>query len=255
MDIITERLSCLQGGRVLDLATGSGAFARRLAEGLATYEELVAVDSAPRAVETAAQNLSGLRAARVELADAGALPYPDARFNLVGIANSLHHLREPKAVLAEALRVLAPGGHLVVLEMHREAGEDATDANAVAANAAMTHVLLHHWWGAIDRAGGLYHAETFDRATIRALMCIPRLEEVSVDELEDDSGDPRDPDTLAEIEAVIAQYRAKVAALPPGAATEAERGELAARGEKLLERARTIGFRSAPSMLCIGRKI
>ena len=42
------------------------------------------------------------------------LPYPDAALNVVLCAMSIEYLTNPAAVLAEASRVLAPGGHLVI---------------------------------------------------------------------------------------------------------------------------------------------
>lgn len=243
MDTIKARLGKIDGGRVLDLATGSGGFAARLASELASYEELVAVDSAQRAVDAAARNLAETRAARAELADASALPYPDASFGLVGISNSLHHFPAPAKALAEAVRVLFPGGRLVVIEMHSEAKDKA----------AMTHVLLHHWWGDVDRAGGVYHAQTFSREGIRVLLGLEGIEPESWDEIPAEGEDPFDADTLAEIGKAVESYRGKIAALPASVG-EAERASLLARGEELLERARTQGFRSAPSVLFIGRK-
>ena len=45
------------------------------------------------------------------------------RTGLVVLAQSLHHVEEPAAVLGEAARILAPGGRVVVLELmpHDEA--------------------------------------------------------------------------------------------------------------------------------------
>lgn len=255
MDIITERLGGLAGGRVLDLATGSGAFAARLAAGLASYAELVAVDTSPRALEAARKNLAGLRAARVEAADGAALPYADGSFDTVAVANSLHHFPDPRAVLAEAARVLAPGGALLVLEMHREAASAPEES----------HVLLHHWWAAVDSAGGVFHAETFRRAEIRALLEGLGLNDLSWDEVPDEEGDPLGAELLDEIEGAVAAYRGKIAALresaapaalapAPAALAPAALAALEARGEELLARVRAVGFRSAPSLFYLGRK-
>ena len=47
-------------------------------------------------------------------ADAGALPVPDGSADLVVFLNTLHHLPEPGAALAEARRILKPGGTIWV---------------------------------------------------------------------------------------------------------------------------------------------
>jgi SAM-dependent methyltransferase len=49
-------------------------------------------------------------------ADAAALPFRDASFRSVFMRDLLHHVPAPERVLAEAVRVLAPGGALCVLE-------------------------------------------------------------------------------------------------------------------------------------------
>lgn len=54
--------------------------------------------------------------ARFACADAARLPFRDGRFATVLIRDVLHHLAEPAATLAEACRVLAPGGSFVLIE-------------------------------------------------------------------------------------------------------------------------------------------
>jgi SAM-dependent methyltransferase len=238
MDTIKQQLSGIAGGRVLDLATGSGAFALRLAEGLASYDSLVAIDSQPKAVAAAARNLAGLAKASALEGDAAGLPFPDGSFDLVAVANSLHHFPDPAKVLAEGLRVLSPGGHLVVLEMHREATDEA----------AMTHVLLHHWWAGIDSANGTFHAETMDRRGIQGLLSGLGLKAPAWTDVAGEEADPFDPDLRAEIEGAIDAYLAKIP-------KEDQRAPaFAAEGEALRERAGSVGFRSAPSLFFVGRK-
>jgi SAM-dependent methyltransferase len=239
MDMIKQALASIPGGRVLDIATGGGGFALRLADGLASYDELLAIDSQPKAVAAAKANLSELARAKVLEADASKLPFPPASFDLVGIANSLHHFPDPGAVLAEALRVLSPGGCLVVLEMHREAEEGP----------ALTHVLLHHWWAKIDSAIGTFHAKTGDRAWISGLLQGRGLEEVASLEIPGEEEDPFAPEILEEIGKAIDTYLGRIpAASPLAAAWKAE-------GEELRRRAKEKGFCSAPSIFYIGRKL
>ncbi len=240
MEQLRARLGALKPSRILDLATGAGNFAAALAGAVGSYDELVAVDSVQRAVDAASKNLAGLRGARAELADATALPYPDGSFGLVGIANSLHHFQDPARVLAEALRVLEPGGWLVVFEMHREA---ATEPE-------LNHARIHAWWGLVDTAGGVHHAGTFGRARFRKLLELPAFAEASWDEVPGPEGDPKEPGLMAELEGVFGMYRKKIDALPdPGL-----RAELLAQGEKIEASIQEHGFRSAPSILFVGRK-
>jgi ubiquinone/menaquinone biosynthesis C-methylase UbiE len=54
--------------------------------------------------------------ARFAAADATALPFGPATFQSVFIRDLLHHMPDPRPVLAEAVRVLAPGGRFFLLE-------------------------------------------------------------------------------------------------------------------------------------------
>src|SRR5262249_46849264 len=46
--------------------------------------------------------------------DGHRLPFPDDRFDVVTICDVLHHTSSPEAVLNEALRVLRPGGRILI---------------------------------------------------------------------------------------------------------------------------------------------
>jgi ubiquinone/menaquinone biosynthesis C-methylase UbiE len=65
-------------------------------------------ESAAVARELIAAN--GLDAARIVNARGESLPFPDGRFDIVYSSNVLEHTDDPARVLAEAVRVLKPGG-------------------------------------------------------------------------------------------------------------------------------------------------
>jgi demethylmenaquinone methyltransferase/2-methoxy-6-polyprenyl-1,4-benzoquinol methylase len=52
--------------------------------------------------------------------DAQRLPFADAVFDAVMLVSMLHHVEDPAAALAEARRVLRPGGHLALMVFTRE---------------------------------------------------------------------------------------------------------------------------------------
>src|SRR6201995_5481355 len=100
-------------GEGLEIGAGVGALTAQL---LTLYPRfrMVATDADAEQVGMAEQVLSSFgRRASVQRADAVALPYPDGRFDLVLSAAMLHHVIEWDKALAEAVRVLRPGGKLV----------------------------------------------------------------------------------------------------------------------------------------------
>ena len=96
----------IEGKEVLELATGPGLLAKHVAY---AAKRMVATDYAEGMIREAKYpaNLT------FEVADATALPYPDASFDAVLIANALHVMPNPEAALREIRRVLRPGGILI----------------------------------------------------------------------------------------------------------------------------------------------
>ena len=93
------------GRRVLDLGCRYGALTRAYLEG----NEVVGLDVDREALAEAAKLGIETHWADVEQP----LEFPDASFDVVVGGELFEHLRDPEAVVSEALRVLKPGGTLV----------------------------------------------------------------------------------------------------------------------------------------------
>jgi SAM-dependent methyltransferase len=100
------------GARTLDLGCGEGRLSRFLRS---RGYRVAGVDASPSMVRLAVSHDDAVPAV---LADAAALPFPDETFDLVVAYMSLHDMdRMPEAV-AEAGRVLEPGGRLCAAIPH-----------------------------------------------------------------------------------------------------------------------------------------
>jgi demethylmenaquinone methyltransferase/2-methoxy-6-polyprenyl-1,4-benzoquinol methylase len=107
------------GQRVLDLASGTGDLAARLA-GLVGPDGLVLMSDINAAMLAQGRDrlLDAGRVGNVRFAqiDAESLPFPDASFDCVTIGFGLRNVTHKELALAEMRRVLRPGGRALVLE-------------------------------------------------------------------------------------------------------------------------------------------
>jgi SAM-dependent methyltransferase len=107
-DPLLDAVGIAPGTRLLDIATGPGHLPARAAERGAVT---VGVDVADAMVRRAAERYPALEFQR---ADAEALPFADGAFDAVTGNFLLPHLGRPERVVAELVRVLAPGGRLAL---------------------------------------------------------------------------------------------------------------------------------------------
>jgi ubiquinone/menaquinone biosynthesis C-methylase UbiE len=101
-------------GEALDVGTGKGLLAMALA---CRGFHVVSVDVEEQALAAALARETGLQERiSLEQADAARIPYADGRFDVVASMDALHHFREGEPILEEMIRVMCPGGRLVLAE-------------------------------------------------------------------------------------------------------------------------------------------
>jgi ubiquinone/menaquinone biosynthesis C-methylase UbiE len=123
-------------GNVLDVGTGTGRMVELFA---AQADHLVALDNSTEMLRLARAKLANLdreTAGKVEimLGDFNALPLDNARFDTVIFHQVLHYAQHPEGVIAEAARVLAPDGRLMIVDF---AAHDHEELRLVHAHARL----------------------------------------------------------------------------------------------------------------------
>jgi SAM-dependent methyltransferase len=114
-----ERLAARLGdpGRVLEVGCGTGGL---LLAGSRRGWEITGVDIAARWLVVARRRLDDAgRCAELVAASVEALPWDDASFDTVAADSLVEHLDDPRIALGECLRVLRPGGRLLLWSPNR----------------------------------------------------------------------------------------------------------------------------------------
>ncbi len=109
-------LPLLAPGRVLDIASGDGVLAELLAP---HAQEYICIDASARVVAAASERLRRFGNVRVQEGDMHALPFADGHFDLVVLMHALTYAARPAVAVAEAARVLRPGGRLLLSSLAR----------------------------------------------------------------------------------------------------------------------------------------
>jgi demethylmenaquinone methyltransferase/2-methoxy-6-polyprenyl-1,4-benzoquinol methylase len=109
------------GSRVLDVATGTGDLAIELARRVSPNGEVVGSDFAEGMLDRARGKAAAAQESHVrprfEWADAMELPYPDDSFDAATVGFGARNFDDLARGLAEMVRVVRPGGRVVVLEI------------------------------------------------------------------------------------------------------------------------------------------
>ena len=110
-----RRAGLRPGMRLLDVATGTGLVARGAVDILGEPGQVVGVDPSRGMLREARKALAGpLVQGRAE-----ALPFRDDLFDMLSMGFALRHVPDLEVTFREYLRVLKPGGRLLLLEVSR----------------------------------------------------------------------------------------------------------------------------------------
>jgi ArsR family transcriptional regulator len=103
-------------GRTLDMASGDGVMAELIGP---RASQLDCIDISEKVVEAGRRRTAKMKHVTFHHGDMHALPFADAVYDTVLCLHALTYSEQPAQVLAEATRVLAPGGQLICATLHQ----------------------------------------------------------------------------------------------------------------------------------------
>ncbi len=114
---------------IADLGAGEGTFSQLLAR---RARCVIAIDNSAEMVKvgTALAKKHGVHNLEYRCGDLEAIPIEDQRVDLAFFSQALHHAQHPERALAEAYRILRPGGRIAILDLLRHQFEQARDLYA-----------------------------------------------------------------------------------------------------------------------------
>ena len=122
-DAVLKLTGADAGTRFLELAIGTGVIGLPF---IAAGDRYTGVDISRGMMRRIAPKLKGRAQPRLAQADiTGALPFPAASFDVVQAIRVFHMLVDWRACIAEARRVLKPGGFVIIVENHAPADCDS----------------------------------------------------------------------------------------------------------------------------------
>ncbi|MGP9536642.1 class I SAM-dependent methyltransferase [Brachybacterium sp. AOP43-C2-M15] len=138
-DVLAPMLDRLPVGRALDAACGTGAVAAQLVE---RGHEVIGIDLSEKML---ARARTAVPDARFETGDLTGMPLPEGSVDHVVCSLALTHLADLRPFVAEAARVMRPGGHLVVLDTRTHfLGSPLYPLIKTAPDGRVGHIAGHH---------------------------------------------------------------------------------------------------------------
>ena len=152
---VEDRMRAMLGtalGRLVDIGTGTGRMIELFG---ADADHATGVDRSPEMLRLARAKLDGLNGWELRQGDIAALPLNDASADTVILHQVLHFIPAPEAALAEAARLLAPGGRILIADFAPHEREELRTQDAHA-RLGFSDAQIANWLA----AAGLTMTET-----------------------------------------------------------------------------------------------
>ncbi|HUI81189.1 MAG TPA: metalloregulator ArsR/SmtB family transcription factor [Bryobacteraceae bacterium] len=114
---------------IADLGAGEGMISQLMAQ---RAKKVIAIDNSEKMVEVGSElaRKHGIENLEYRLGDIEEVPIESGTVDLAFLSQALHHAPHPEKALAEAWRILKPGGRIAILDLSRHHFEEARELYA-----------------------------------------------------------------------------------------------------------------------------
>lgn len=163
--LLWTRVGLTEGAVVVDVGAGSGFYSFPAAARTGPSGRVYAVDISEELVELVREKVETQHVHNLEplLSTATHIPLEDAVADVALLANVLHGI--PPETVAEAIRVLRPGGRLVNVDWKKEPSEDGPPVEHRLAESEASAALSAHGLVPVDsfELGSTHYVLVFER--------------------------------------------------------------------------------------------
>jgi len=123
-----EDLPVSADARALDIATGTGEFARAIAPHVAT---VIGLDATDAMIEQGKCFIEQARIRNISFQKGVVqdIPFEDETFDIVSSRYAFHHFADPRPVISEMARVCRVGGHIIIVDIIVPDASTAVESN------------------------------------------------------------------------------------------------------------------------------
>ena len=217
-------ISKLKGGKILDVASGTGNWGIWLFDTMKNSEILIGIDIEENIIKFANEQCKKANKENIEFLnmDGESLDFPNNHKNC-------------ELILNEMKRVLKKDAYFIIREMRCDNLNEKQ----------LSHLYYHHWAAEIDRILGKTHNETFTQEKI--LSIIDKLNLIEMEVIEHNDNTPIPLEVIKKMAEGIDMNINRIKNYP-------DYEKLKVEGEKIKKRLYEIGFEGATSVIIIEKK-